>query len=335
MRNKRQLRRGRRVCALLATTCSTIAMGGCSATSAFFLQDYGRDLLFSSGAAIVALAALDAQRQAFDDDLSAALEDAAGRTIPGAEGPAGPAGQDGAPGADGAAGAPGEPGSTGEQGPPGEPGPPGLSAAPLFDVFIDDFVTLAADGTPRDPNNRGGADGASAEEGQVAADALLVTSPTLEHPVGWRAAIPHVYRPGNPVVLRLFVLTDFSAFADRQRQCEVFRIAAVRLRAGMPLETFGDERYLVVDVPASGEQVFLVLDLPLTSAGLDWPGDLTSGQLLGFGLEWADPECQRYGRNYRILAAELFETDVGGEPLPTGVDIVSEPPVCNCGEPPG
>lgn len=327
--------------------CSIAAMSGmaCNPGAAFFLQDYGRDLLFGAGATLAAFYAVGQANSA--QDAAAAAQDAAGAAqnaanaaqdaaqsaqgapgTPGETGATGPAGPAGAPGADGApgpageqgppgaAGAPGADGADGTNGAPGAQGPQGEPGPAFFSVFVNQFfrppVAFDSSGAPQ-----GGGDAGDA--------------PDFTAAIGWRVIMPNRYAAGNPITMRLFIDADYTLEEGRATQCEQFRIAFARMRNGAPAETYGPEQFLLLDVPPNDGQVFLVVDVPINSAGgLNLPNDLAAGQMLGVGMEWSDGECVQFGRDYRLFGVEFFETTPGSEVL-SGATISATQPECICG----
>jgi hypothetical protein len=179
-------------------------------------------------------------------------------------------------------------------------------------VFVDQFY--------RPPTNVTEVGGGAIED-----------APSFGAPVGWRVGISNRYQAGNPVTLRLYIDVDYSLDPERPTDCEQFRIAMVRMRNGAPVETYGGERYILIDIPPNTGQTFVVIDLPLDTAdGLNLPNDLAAGHMLGFGMEWSDPECTTLGRNYRMFGVEVFESAVGGTAI-SGATISETLPACICG----
>jgi hypothetical protein len=311
---------------------------GCNADKAFFLNDWGRDVLLGSGALTAALAVAGVQAQ------QAALEAAQAELgVPGAPGPQGEPGATGAqgepgapgePGADGADGAPGaagepgaqgEPGASGPQGEPGEPGAPGESgqtgepgpAGPeFFSAYVDEFY-IEEDGDYRSTHS----------------------TPAFHQPVGWKVAIPQHYDAGNPITMRLFLHRQLDGRPSAN--CEVFRLAVVRLRDGSPAEPI-DEVFLQMDVPIGdtgqdggdpASDVFMIVDLPInTEDGLNLQfreADLQPGQFLTFGMEWAElSNCD--GELYSILGVEFYESALGQTRVHGARITNSCPDVCDC-----
>lgn len=312
-----KLSRFARTCSALAVAGGACASLGCNAGAALWLQDYGRDLLFSGGALAAALAALGQANEALEqannanDTAQNALEIAdASRGQPGDPGPPGQDGADGQNGADGAPGAAGPPGQNGQDGAVGANGAPGPE---FFTNFVDQFF--------RPPTNlQGGGPGGESED-----------APTFGAAVGWRMILSNRYHAGNPVTMRLYLDADYSLDPGRPTECEQFRIAMVRMRNGAPVEAYGPERFILVNIPPNAGQVFMVIDLPLNvPGGLNLPNDLTAGQLLGVGMEWSDGECTTLGRDYRIFGVEFFESPIGSAAL-SGATVSETQPTCECG----
>jgi hypothetical protein len=297
---------------------------GCNPGAALWLQDYGRDLLLSGGALAAALAALGQANDALDtannanDTAQAALDLADASQgqpgAPGPQGPPGPAGQDGAAGQNGADGAQGAAGAAGQNGQNGANGADGAPGPAFFSQFVSQFF--------RPPTNLQG-DGAPGGESDDA--------PTFGAAVGWRMILSNRYHAGNPVTMRLYIDADYSLDPGRPTECEQFRIAFVRMRNGAPVETYGTEKFVLINVPENAGQVFMVIDLPLNvPVGMNLPNDLQAGQLLGVGMEWSDPVCTTLGRDYRIFGVEFFES---ASDAVTTVDatITDTPQDCSCG----
>jgi len=311
-------------------TAATFAGIGCNPGAALNLQDYGRDLLFSGGALAAALAAVGAANNALDaantaqDTADSALDTA--QTAQGTPGAPGAPGQDGA---DGQNGAQGPAGAAGAQGPAGTNGTNGTNGAtgPQGPAGVDgaagpEFFSQLVDAFVRPVNNVGG----------PGTENPAVVSPTFAAPVGWKVILSNRYAAGNDVVMRLFIDADFTQEQGRPTQCEQFRLSFVRLASGQPVAVYGGERYILLDIPPNDGQVFLTVDLPLNSAaGLDLPPDLAAGQMLGVGMEWSDPECTIFGRDYRIFGVEFFEAAAGTSEL-SGASVSTVQPECICGD---
>lgn len=343
----------------LLASCAALLGVGCNPGAALFLQDYGRDILFSSGSLAAALYAIGVARDARDaanvaQELSQAAQDAANSAfeevqsainappVPGPQGPAGadgpagpagPAGADGAAGpagpagADGATGPAGPAGADGAAGPAGPAGSPGATGpagpqGPAGPSLFSDFVQQFF---RRPPAVAGRGVGQGSEDG-----------PSFGAAVGWRMILPNRYTEGNPVTMRLFIMADYTLDPGRPTACEKFRVDFVRLKNGFPVELYGT-RFVLVDVPPNDGSVFLVIDLPLnTPEGMNLPNDLAAGQLLGVGMEWADNsaplgggDCSILGRDYRIFGVEFFESEVGDAEL-SGATVSAVEPDCTC-----
>lgn len=324
----------RRICQWSVGLAATASLG-CNPGAALWLQDYGRDILFSGGALAAALGALgladDALNQAdsalnqansaFDqaqlalDRAQQAIDQPSGVGPQGATGATGATGAAGAQGAAGANGADGAQGATGAAGADGQNGLNGADGAPgpaFFSGFVDAFfrrpVAVQGDGpVPGDDPNSFGA------------------------PLGWRMILSNRYTAGNPVTMRLFIDANYALDAGRPTDCEQFRLAFVRLTRNQAPAQYGSERFLLIDVPENDGAVFLVVDVPLnTPEGLNLPNNLAPGQMLGVGMEWSDPECATLGRNYRIFGVEFFEGPVGSATL-IGATVSETQPECICG----
>jgi hypothetical protein len=281
---------------------------GCNGHSALGLQDYGRDLLFGFGSVAASLL-LD---QALDQNQQGP---------PGPQGPAGPEGPQGPAGPAGGGGGAGEPippipgpqgvqGETGEQGPTGprgatgatgaagEQGPIGPAGPSFFDLFIDDF--FGSVGTA---------------PGEFPVVTVKLVEPGLGRPdersgenrnLAFRFPVPETYTSGNPVTLRLFFYRTGPVGID---QCFVFRVDALRLINGSPLDFYCDPRWVRPDIDrttaADPLGLYWVVDLPINdAAGLDYPDDLASTQLLAFELTTLSND---HGL-YELLGAEIFES---------------------------
>ncbi len=285
---------------------------GCGTNPFLSLEDYQRDLLLGGLAAAILQ---NLQGQPDDGGAGQPVPGPEGPQGPaGPEGPQGPAGPEGPQGPEGPEGPEGPQGEQGPQGPQGPAGPPGAPGPEFFNVFVDDF--FAAEGTGR---------------GRLPVRAVEIDEPALGlfplratgggkggDAVAYRVAVPEVYDEGNDVTMRInFYRTGFY-----EASCFVFRLDARRLRAGSPIETYGDARWIRVDSPGNGvvvadafgatgngfEDMFLVVDLPINSAaGLDFPDDLTASEFLAFELS-----TDRFdGRSYQLLGVEFFESDPG------------------------
>jgi hypothetical protein len=306
-----------------------LGAGGCDGGGIFLTSLVGTELILTSGALTAAFVALG---------VSSALPGPQGAQGPqgeqGPEGAQGPQGEQGvqgetgqsglgAPGAPGAQGPQGETGAQGEQGSQGPQGLPGETGAPgatgetgatgatgpagpeYFSILVDGFYMMDQN---QDPHQ--------------------FATPSFLKPVGWRVAIPSGYHGGNPITMRLFL--NFHAYEQPSTECEVLRIAAARLKHGGTAEQYGGERYLLLGLPVGIQDSFWVVDLPINSeVGLGLPDDLEPGQVLGFGMEWALPECPKYGVRFTIYAVEFFESEVGAEAA-AGATISQVPPDCNC-----
>jgi hypothetical protein len=310
-----------------------IVGAACNTDKALFLNDWGRDVLLGSGALAAAFAV--AGIQATQTAIDAAQAEQSTPPAQGAPGEQGSQGERGVPGSQGspgeqgpqgAAGSPGQPGEQGAQGPAGsqgERGDPGAPGPEFFSTFVDEFF-VEDDGEYRSTRS----------------------APAFDAPVGWKVAIPNRYNAGNPVTMRLFlhrVLEDFP-----QGDCEVFRLATIRLRNGSPIEELG-ELFLQVELPigdgaGDGEEppddIFIVVDLPInTEDGLNLTSgddDLAPAQFLSFGMEWGVLDnCD--GALYSILGVEFFESPVGEAALFGARVSEGCPGDCDCraiGEPP-
>jgi hypothetical protein len=325
---------------------TAVAAAGCNFGSALLLQDWGRDLLTAGALA----AALSAMGQRVDTVIAAADAQAA-QVAPAVPGPQGATGQTGAPGptgaqgpqgaqgpagAQGAAGATGAPGETGpagaqgatgatgaqgETGPPGAPGAAGAPGPEFFSTYVDIFSR---------------SDSSSGKH-----------TPGLYDAVGWRVAVANRYTAGNPVTMRMFLSYDCARVSDIQNglECQVFRLVPLRWQAGQEIAFYGvEELFLLLDVPvalstaktstmqAPNGGILLVVDLPLNTVdGLNLPDDLAAGEMLAFGLEWADPECTYGGECYSMLGVEFFESAAGDTAL-SGVTVSATYPGCYCGQ---
>ena len=307
-------------CVLIATALA--AAPACDRGGAGFLglQDFERDLLFGVGSLAIQLL-----RQ----------------PVPGPQGPAGPQGPQGAPGQDGSGagqGAPGQPGADGLvcwdlngngindpdedrngdgefstldcAGTPGAPGPNGSGGGgspgpqgpagepgPLFiSQYIDDFFTADVDPT-----------------GELPVNIVSIVEPRTpeDDPIGYRVNVPQLYTPGNQLNMRLFLYRTGPIDG-----CQVLRIDAARLRDGSPAETYGDPRFVRLNlsngVPAEGG-ILVLVDLPLNSnvfGGLNFPNDLIPGQFLAFELNTAVSD----GGSYMMLGVEFYEAPINTTP---------------------
>lgn len=322
-------------CGVVVCAALTVS-SGCNFDAALGLQDWGRDLLgVGSGALAIALVAANLQNAAIDDQAGQPQPG-----VPGPEGPAGPQGPQGLTGATGATGAQGpqgvqgEPGvqgpegpqgatgaqgpagpqgATGAPGPAGPQGPQGPAGPAFFSLFVDEFYISA----PGDVGPFG-----EARSG--------FSTPSLDALVGWKMIVPNAYDGGTPVTMRVVLFYEGQIDPD----CQVFRFAVVRLRAGEVVETV-DDIWLRLEVPAGQPpNSMLVVDLPINQAdGLNlFTGDLAAGQLLGFGITWYDGECRAAeGRAYSILGVEFFDAETAER---SGVTVLREEPLeCFCPQP--
>jgi hypothetical protein len=184
-----------------------------------------------------------------------------------------------------------------------EPGPQGPVGPSLFSVYVDMFYT------------------------GVASDALGVTPVADADPqlapdgpsVAFTIAVPTVHET-NPVLMRVILYRTGPCTGD----CFAFNLDGRRAAlGGNTVECFGGagvdcaggtRTVLVSDacdgVPgaAPDAQVFVILDLPLSAAGLDLPA-VQAGDLLAFELEPVLSD----GGTYTVLGVEL--TDAAGDTL--------------------
>ena len=284
-----------------------MALGsGCNPGSALGLHDWGRDRLGLGSSALIAalFAANVTPEQAAQGE----------RGDPGAPGPQGEQGNPGP------AGPQGEQGNSGPEGPQGDLGPEGPQGDPgpeFFSVFIDEFWTPIEQGEP--PPFADAFDYLRSDDPAPDFDPHVA--------VGWKFAIPNRYAAGNPVTMRMFLYYD----GEVDPNCQVFRMAVLRLRNGQALEMY-DNIYVQLDIPGGlPADPMLVVDLPINGAsGLNlFTADLASAQLLAFGMEWYDVECRpTEGRRYSILGVEFFESETTAA---VGITVLpAEPTECFC-----
>jgi hypothetical protein len=228
--------------------------------------------------------------------------------LPGAAGPQGlqgDAGPTGPPGSQGLQGIQGDAGPQGPQGIQGDVGPQGPAGPQYFGTFVDEFFDAA---------------GLSGE-----------STPSLATPHGWKVAIPARYAAGNPVTMRVFVqMSPYPVPASNSEYCAAFKVVPLRLRAGQPVEYYGVSEFyvrLTTPPPPLMQPILLVADLPLNDAvGVGLPNDLSSGQVLSFGVEVANPAAA-YGQFYRLMGVEFYETGVGTAAL-SGAEVSATVPPC-------
>lgn len=300
---------------------SLSALPGCSPSSALWMQDYQRDLLFGVGALAISLLTNGATQQPADGiscwDLNGngtgdPEEDVNGDGIFSAldcQGPQGPAGQ---PAPDNGAGQP-------------VPGVDGINCWDLDGDRVNDpeedvnedgvFDALDCQGPQGDQGpSGGGGSGPAGPQGPPGStlfdlfiDAFFGNDGTGELPVkpveitepylgtgaaddgtgsiAYRVAIPELYDAGNPVTMRLYFWRTGA-----QDGCFAFRMDVFRLMNGTGVLEYGpgdNTRFIKVDVPANPDPagVFLVIDLPLNIAeGLGFPNDLDKAHFLAFEL---------------------------------------------------
>ncbi len=284
---------------------------GCTGNGFLGLEDYQRDLFFGYlGAALL-------QNQGGDPP--------AGAPVPGADGADGlncwdlngngeaDAAEDvngdgqftaldcqGLPGSAGPDGAPGPQGPQGSAGSSGSTGPRGAPGPSFFTVFVDDF--FGNNGTGFLPVVV-----VAIEEPILGSyDVASTYSPTI----AYRVAIPATHHVGDDVTMRLF----FYRTGPYYGKCLIFRLDAVSLRHGSGVETYGEPRYIVVnlehllegDAAGNGHDgLFWRIDLPINSAaGLDFPNPLSPGDLLAFELRTDLSD----GGIYEILGAEFYSS---------------------------
>lgn len=199
----------------------------------------------------------------------------------------------GADGIDGLDGLNGEDGSNG--------GSNNSSSGELFSVFVDDFFTEDGQGSAALPVHFVSVvEPALGSVAQGAADAIAYRTPIL-----------NAYRKGNTVTMRMFFYRTGPTDG-----CFVFDVLAKRMRDGSIIETYGDVRFIRVDLPdtaaeagsiaaASSFEQFVVVDLPINrDDGLGYPDDLESGQFLAFEVSTVRDD----GGLYELLGVEFFET---------------------------
>jgi hypothetical protein len=264
---------------------------GCNSGAALGLHDWPRDLLAIGSSALIAA-------------LTAANVPPTQVTQ---DGPQGEQGAPGVPGEQGPQGEPGPQGEQGEQGPPGEPGPE------FFSVWVDEFW-----------QNQG-----KDRDGPFGYAGSYQSTPCfgMYGPIGWKVGIPEHYDAGNPVTMRMYMYYDGIVNPD----CQVFRMAVVRLVNGGSVETH-DNIYVRLDIPGGlPEDPMIVVDLPINrTSGLNlFTADLDSEQLLSFGVEWYDWTCRGdEGESWCMLGVEFFEsatTDASGITV-----LAAEPTECDC-----
>lgn len=217
----------------------------------------------------------------------------------------------GAPGAPGAKGDPGVPGPQGPAGLQGEPGEPGEAGPEFFSIWVDELY------------QRGDARGFSPFHGLYSND----SAPRFYAPIGWKVAIPDSYAAGNPVTMRMYFFYNGTPDPD----CQLFRMAAVRVKdAETP--TMVDNIYVLLQIPpAIVPDAMMVVDLPInTPGGLNlYTADLGPKQLLAFGMEWVDYQCRDVeAESYQLLGVEFFESTSA---TMTGIEFYTgDPNDCIC-----
>lgn len=139
--------------------------------------------------------------------------------------------------------------------------------------------------------------------------------------------MPNHYSAGNPVTMRMYLFYDGIV----NPECQVFRLAVIRLRRGATLQSFDNIYVQLVVPPGLPEDPLLVVDLPInTPAGLNpFTADLERAQLLAFGMEWYDDECRApEGSSYSILGVEFFDSATAAA---AGITVLpAEPEECFC-----
>jgi hypothetical protein len=163
----------------------------------------------------------------------------------------------------------------------------------------------------------------------------ITSTPSFEEPIGWKVAIPSRYTAGNPITMRVFLYWLGPDPTQPKHDCDVFRLAAVRLRSGWPLEVYGQELHVRLTLPPAAQDqkapFFFVMDLPINAPeGLNFPNDLAAGQVVAFGMEWVAQGCPLLGRRYQIYGVEFFEGEPGSASLHDATISVDHPD-CSCG----
>jgi len=303
------------------------------------LQDYQRDLLFSSLVYILL--------QGNNQSGNGTGDPPAGQPIPGPEGPqgeqgpAGPQGEQGETGETGPAGPQGETGPAGETGATGPRGPagPGGDGGTFVDVFIDDFFTYA-DHIP----------------GSLEVNIVSIQEPALGTPnpesgdagaIAYRFEVPEIY-DGEELTMRFMF---YRTGPIEPEQCLIFSLDSLQLKNGQGISAYGDRVWVRVDLPTpqpnqktAGQAIlggvddgqYLVLELPLNSpspAGLGYPDDLAATDMLAFEIATetkpGDLSAWDDGGRYELLGVEFYES-VGG--TFQGVTIFNSEDELTCGD---
>lgn len=231
---------------------------------------------------------------------------------PGEVGPKGEPGEKGNQGVKGEAGPQGVAGLVGPPGPRGQQGVQGEPGPELFSIFIDDFHT-------------------NDSQQHLSLLRTSIRSPAIGPrnsatgilpAIAFRTPIPNRYTSGNDVILRMF----FHRTGIVNDGCMVFRLDALRLHNGSSLENYGQTQWVRIDqsdtspsVVTAGEvntlDAAFVVELPVNSAqGLNYPRDLSSGDLLAFEISTAvleDNTSFDDGGYYQLLGVEFYESPTG------------------------
>ncbi len=222
-------------------------------------------------------------------------------------------------------GSDGPPGSDGSNGPPG---PPGSS---LYDLFIEDFFTI----------------GAISQSISGQGEVIQIEEPILQgpdivlgpRPIAFRVSVPEVYKPGDPVTLRIFLWREVETTFG----CTTVRLDIFRMFPGSGIARYGAPVWLRLEPGTMTNPGMMVVDLPLNTpapGGLGFSNDLFAPQMLAFEMSvFAVPGTSvgpvDLDGIYTVLGGEMFESASAADTAVSGVTVfTSDAGVLSFCEPP-